>query len=172
MLYPTLKGNTQVLKFWEYGSVCMTSTERHKWYILISFMCVYIYLFISNSICCCALSASKVRIRKRIQVGGTTRLPNPYKHNALYSSETQAKEEDGPPKAIRTGRTPDAVAKRQMCKDSSFKWKQFNRIFGASYQNIRLVTSLSNLSPRSSHGVWPSAHINALSGAPLAELGS
>lgn len=84
-------------------------------------MCVYIYLFISNSICCCALSASKVRIRKRIQVGGTTRLPNPYKHNALYSSETQAKEEDGPPKAIRTGRTPDAVAKRQMCKDSSFK---------------------------------------------------
>jgi hypothetical protein len=28
---------------------------------------------------------------------------------------------NSPPKAIGIGRTPDAVAKRQMCKDSSFK---------------------------------------------------
>lgn len=56
-----------------------------------------------------------------------------------------------------------------MHKDSSFKWKQFNKIFSTSYQNLKLVILLSNLSPRSSHGVWPSAHINALSGAPWAE---
>lgn len=158
-----LKERQQALKFWECGSVYMDSTEDIKDIRKPG------HHILSNSICCCALPAYKVRVKKRVKVGGATRVPSPYKHNVLHSSETQAKEEDGPPKAIRTGRTPDAVAKRQMRKDSSFKWKQFNKIFSTSYQNIKLVISLSNFSLRSSHGVWPSAHINTLSGAPLAE---